>query len=254
MIGGWATMLQRWDNPETVRVRKYLTGTHLLLQAIDLETASTPSDLVWSSGPAHLVRYRPRGKSRHRVPVMLAYPPILRSYILDLVPGVSLVEYLLDEGFDVYLLDLGVPGYTDRRLTREHYVLGYLPRAVQEVQRCSGAEEITVVGHCMAGTMGAMYIAAVPEAPVRNLILVAAPIDFAPSQPGLLGAWTLWTRQRLLDPEPVASSPGSLTSTASAPTSRSGHGSPCAAGSTTESRSPAQASASGTETCSRTTR
>jgi polyhydroxyalkanoate synthase len=43
------------------------------------------------------------------VPVLLVYALILRPYILDLLPGNSLVEHLLGEGFDVYLLDWGCP-------------------------------------------------------------------------------------------------------------------------------------------------
>lgn len=200
----WSTTIQRWDNPETIRLRKYLTGTHLLLQALEVDTAATPNDVVWSRGPARLVRYRSGSPRRHPVPVMLAYPPILRSYILDLVPGTSLVEYLLAEGFDVYLLDFGVPGSADRQITLDDYVLDYFPTAVEKVGSTSEEGEVTVAGYCMAGSLAAMYAAATPAAPVRNLILVAAPIDFAPSPPGLLGAWTAWTRQPLFPPRGVA--------------------------------------------------
>ncbi|CAA9443693.1 MAG: Polyhydroxyalkanoic acid synthase [uncultured Rubrobacteraceae bacterium] len=41
--------------------------------------------------------------------MVLVYALILRPYIMDPVPGNSFVEYLFDEGFDVYLLDWGVP-------------------------------------------------------------------------------------------------------------------------------------------------
>jgi hypothetical protein len=47
-------------------------------------------------------------EKRLAVPVLLVYALILRPYVLDLVPGNSLVGYLVGEGFDVYLLDWGV--------------------------------------------------------------------------------------------------------------------------------------------------
>lgn len=208
MTASWATAIHRWDNPETVRLRKYLTGTHLLLQVVEVEAGATPKDEVWVKGPVRLFRYRTGGERTYDRPVVLAYPPLLRSFIVDLVPGVSLARYLVEEGFDVYLLDFGVPGYAERDIRLEDFVLGHLPAAVDEVLHASQADGVTLVGHCMAGTMGAMWAALSPDGPVRNLALVAAPVDFAPRRPGLLGSWTFWTRQRHLDPGPFAHAAG----------------------------------------------
>jgi polyhydroxyalkanoate synthase len=49
------------------------------------------------------------------------------------VPGNSFVEYLLEEGFDVYMLDWGIPDEEDKNLSFESYVLDYLPEAVEQV-------------------------------------------------------------------------------------------------------------------------
>ena len=104
-----------YDGPETVRLRKYATGTHVLLEEIDVETGATPREVVWSKSKAKLFRYlrpdeRPgEGLGRRRsVPVLLTYGFVLKPYVLDLVPGNSMVEYLVGEGFDVYMLDLGI--------------------------------------------------------------------------------------------------------------------------------------------------
>jgi len=116
-----ATLLgvDSYDNPETIRFKKYAMGLQLILQGTKIETGQTPKEVVWTKGKARLYRYE--SKREEKCPVLLVYALILRPYILDLVPGNSLVEYLVGEGFDVYMLDWGVPGDEDRNLSFEEY-------------------------------------------------------------------------------------------------------------------------------------
>ncbi|MEA2181354.1 MAG: poly[(R)-3-hydroxyalkanoate] polymerase subunit PhaC [Solirubrobacteraceae bacterium] len=185
------------DGPETIRMRKYATGTHVLLEKIGVETQATPRDVVWSSNKARLYRYRSAEAgdgNRREVPILLVYGFVLKSYILDLVRGNSLVESLVQEGFDVYLLDFGISGPEDSALSLEDLVLDYLPGAVQAVLETSGAAEITLFGQSQGGTLSAMYAALFPDGPLENLVLLSAPTDFAPRNPGPFGLWTHATR------------------------------------------------------------
>jgi hypothetical protein len=46
-----------YDGPETIRLRKYATGTHVLLEEIGVETGATPREAVWTKNKAKLFRY-----------------------------------------------------------------------------------------------------------------------------------------------------------------------------------------------------
>ena len=183
-----------YDNPESIRFRKYATGTHLVLESVRLESGRTPKEVVWAKSPAKLYRYEPAAEKKYPVPNLVVYVHILKPYILDLVPGNSLVEHLLAEGYDVYLLDWRIPSPDDKNLSFENYVLDYLPEAVEDVLENSSAEEYTLLGYCMGGTISAMYASLFHEKPLRNLVLLAAPKDFAPQEPGLMGLWTYVSR------------------------------------------------------------
>jgi polyhydroxyalkanoate synthase len=190
-----------YDGPETVRLRKYATGTHVLLEEIGIETGATPREVVWTKNKAKLYRYlspdESQGKGagqRRPVPVLLTYGFVLKPYILDLVPGNSLVEYLAGEGFDVYVLDFGISDAEDAGLSLEDLVLDYVRGAVQKVLETSGADEISLFGHSQGGTLCAMYASLFPGGPLKNLVLLSAPTEFAPLNPGLLGLWTLASR------------------------------------------------------------
>ncbi len=203
-----------YDGPETIRSRKYATGTHVLLQEIGVETGVTPREVVWSRNKARLYRYRRPGGGvgRRPVPVLLIYGFVLKPYVLDLVPGNSLVEYLVGEGFDVYMLDFGISGVEDAGLSLESFVLDYMHGAVEKVLETSGAEGISLFGQSQGGTLCAMYASLFPKGPLKNLVLLSTPTEFAPRNPGPLGFWTLSSRNggALFDPAVVPQFFGNL--------------------------------------------
>jgi polyhydroxyalkanoate synthase len=143
------------------------------------------------------------------VPIVLVYALINRPYVLDLLPGNSFVEFLVGQGFDVYLLDWGIPGDEDQDLSFEHYVLDYIPRAIAKVRRASGSATFSLLGYCMGGTMAAMYAALFPKDGIRNLILLTAPIDFTP---GALSLQGVWTSAKYFDADRLASAFGNIPS------------------------------------------
>jgi polyhydroxyalkanoate synthase len=215
--GGWSLGslgICNYDGPETIRSRKYATGTHVLLQEIGVETGVTPRTVVWSRNKARLYRYRwpDGGAGRRPVPVLLIYGFVLKPYVLDLVPGNSLVEYLVGEGFDVYMLDFGISGSEDAGLSLEDFVLDYMHGALEKVLETSGADEISLFGQSQGGTLCAMYASLFPERPLKNLVLLSAPTEFAPRNPGPLGFWTLSSRNggALFDPAVVPRFLGNL--------------------------------------------
>jgi polyhydroxyalkanoate synthase len=138
----------------------------------------TPKDVVWRRDRAELWRYR-GGAIRHDPPLVFVHSLVSRSYILDLRPGNSAVEFFLGQGLDVFLVDWGVPDERDAENTFETYVDEYLPRAVAAVRKETGCDEVTLAGYCLGGVFATLYASAYAHAGVRNLILLAAPFDFS---------------------------------------------------------------------------
>src|ERR687898_820629 len=122
---------------------KYSRGMRIVVEGAQADTGQTPKETVWTKNKAKVYHYAPNAQKKHPVPILMVYALINRPYILDLMPGNSFIEYLVDEGFDVYMLDWGIPGDEDKDLTFENYVLDYLPRAVKKVLRHSHSVEFT---------------------------------------------------------------------------------------------------------------
>lgn len=138
----------------------------------------TPHDVVWSEGNVELRRYRSDNPIRYRPPVLAFLGLVGRSYVFDLWKGNSIVQLLMEAGFDTFVLDWGVPDELDASNTLETYLQGYLPRAMRAVLAETGAKEVNLMTYCMGGCMALHALAAQPELPVRALITLATPVDF----------------------------------------------------------------------------
>jgi polyhydroxyalkanoate synthase len=169
---------------------------NVLLTQDDAAIGMTPKDEVWTWRSVTLYRYRSTQR-RHPVPVLLVFALINRPDIFDLRPGNSFVEFLLDEGFDVFLLDWGVPDDADADLGIEAYVCDALPWGVRETLRAAGQEEVSVVGWCIGGALTLMHSALEPDGPARNLVLLTTPVDTANSRYGR------WVARESFDPERI---------------------------------------------------
>jgi polyhydroxyalkanoate synthase len=151
-----------------------------ILTTEDAPIGITPRDVVWTHRKATLYRYR-SSRREHAVPVLLVFALINRPAIFDLRQGNSFVAFLLEEGFDVFLLDWGVPDDEDVDMGLEAYVCNELPWGIRETLRAAGADEVTLLGWCIGGTLCAMHCALARDNAVRNLVLLTTPIDTAGS-------------------------------------------------------------------------
>lgn len=168
------------------------------------KVGATPKDVVWKRGKAELWRYK-GGTIRYGPPLVIVHSLVSRSYILDLRPGNSTVEYLTKAGIDVFMLDWGVPDELDADNDLERYVQWYLPRALEAARQESGQEEVTLAGYCLGGLMVAFYAALFQEAPIRNLILMATPVDFSE-----MGAMVAALKEGRLNPDDLIDETGNV--------------------------------------------
>ena len=143
----------------------------------DLETGPTPKALIHGRGPFKLYHFLPARNEVYRVPLLLVMSLASRVYVLDLMKGQSLVEYLIDRGFDVYMIDWGVPRPADAALRLEDYVLDFLPECIEQVAAHSGGREVSLVGYSLGGMFASMYAALTPDGPLRNLVCFTTPVN-----------------------------------------------------------------------------
>jgi polyhydroxyalkanoate synthase subunit PhaC len=178
--------------------RRVLNAPSVFQLARETRVGTSHAEVVLREGTHKLLHYRRERPAAYAEPILFCYALVNRPYILDLQPDKSVVQQYLKQGFEVYLIDWGVPTDADRGLTLEHYVCGFLQRAVEWIHERQASDRLHLLGYCMGGTMAALFTALRPEL-VRSLTLLAAPIDFV----GHDALLNLWTDRRHFDVDAV---------------------------------------------------
>ena len=175
---------------------KMARGQQMLqrLKDEDVEIATADKDVVFRQDKTTLYHYKPVAKAAVGVPVLVAYGQVGRYTMTDLQEDRSMLRNLLALGVDVYAVDWGSPTRSDRWLTFEDYIDGYLDDCVEFIRRRHKLPSVNLLGICEGGVFSTCYAALYPER-VKNLILTITPIDFHQDQAegrknhGFLNLW-----------------------------------------------------------------
>jgi polyhydroxyalkanoate synthase subunit PhaC len=182
----------------------------ILLGPLDTDIGTTPYELVYQEDRVSLKYYRPE-TARLKIPLLLVHGLFHRETLLDLQPDRSIVQNLLKEGLEVYLVEWGSPTRRDQFLTLDDHINGYLDNMVEFIRRRHGEAKVNLMGVCLGGTFGVIYAALHPEK-IRNLITTVAPTHFDTPK-ALLHIWLKEIDvDRLVDA--FGNLPGNLVNTA----------------------------------------
>lgn len=159
-------------------IQRSIKGVDYFLSAAPAQGVSS-SEIIYRHGPAELRHYHPTTEEIYRIPLLIVSPPSNRGYFLDMLHGMSMAEFLLERGYDLYVLEWSPPRPEDKHLGLEDYTHGMIRECIKRVQIDSGVEDVNLAGYCFGGVLSAIYAAAHPDGPVSNLLFFTLPVDFS---------------------------------------------------------------------------
>ena len=156
---------------------KLTQGLNTLSALGEIDVGVSAKDCVHEEDNLCLYRYRSRIEKPHPVPLLIVYALVNRPYMADLQEGRSLIQGLLDAGMDVYLIDWGYPDDSDRYLSLDDYINGYIDHCVDLICEKHNLDKINLLGICQGGTFSLCYTA-LHQGKVCNLVTTVTPVDF----------------------------------------------------------------------------
>jgi len=179
-------------------------ASNVLLEPLETEIAPTPYEVVYQEDRVQLKYYKPAGPIRSKKPLLIVYALINRETMLDLQPGRSVVQKLLAEGIELYMVDWGYPTRMDRYQTIDDHVNGYMDNVVDFIRHRHHIPSVNLMGICMGGAFSVMYSAMHPEK-INTLVTTVTPTNFDTEQ-GLLHVW-----MKHIDADTLVDSVGNLS-------------------------------------------
>jgi polyhydroxyalkanoate synthase len=149
--------------------------------ALGENMAMTPGNVVHRNRLMELIQYEPQSTRVHKIPLLILPPWINKYYILDLQPKNSLIRYLVEQGFTVFVISWKNPDAAMENTTIEDYMdLGPL-EASDVIRDITGSETVNVMGYCIAGTLLALvlaYLAAKQDTRFGSATFMVSLLDF----------------------------------------------------------------------------
>jgi polyhydroxyalkanoate synthase subunit PhaC len=176
LVRGWQNLL---EDAERAASGKPPIGSENFVVGHDV--AITPGKIVYRNRLIELIQYAPTTSTVRPEPILIVPAWIMKYYILDLSPHNSLVKYLTDQGFTVFMISWKNPGPHDRGLGLDDYRTLGVMSALDVVNAMVPGQKVHAVGYCLGGTLLSIAAAAMArdgDERIGTLTLLAAQTDF----------------------------------------------------------------------------
>jgi polyhydroxyalkanoate synthase len=177
LVSGLQNLMEDWER--AISGKKPIGAEQFV---VGRDVAATSGKVIYRNHLIELIQYAPATDKVRPEPVLIVPVWIMKYYILDLSPRNSLVKYLTEQGFMVFMISWQNPGPEDRNLGMDDYRTLGVMAALDVVKSIVPNEKVHAVGYCLGGTLLSIAAAAMvreSDDRLKSITLLAAQTDFS---------------------------------------------------------------------------
>ncbi|WP_170329305.1 PHA/PHB synthase family protein [Ruegeria arenilitoris] len=144
--------------------------------------ATTPGDVVYRNRMMELIQYKPSTETVHETPIVLFPPWINKFYILDLKAQNSLIKWVTEQGYTLFVVSWVNPDESYADTGMEDYIQDGFLTAIEEAKKICKVKQVNAIGYCIAGTTLSLTLALMKhrgDKSVKSATLFTALTDFS---------------------------------------------------------------------------
>jgi polyhydroxyalkanoate synthase len=151
---------------------------------VGVNLATTPGKVILQNRLLEVIHYTPTASETYRTPILIVTPWINKFYILDLTPKKSMIKFLLDQGFDVYITSWKNPDETMADVGFDDYLTEGIGAAIEAVRSVAKSDKVHAAGYCIGGAALAAWMAwanrryAPKDVPVASATFFTTLVDY----------------------------------------------------------------------------
>jgi len=160
----------------------------LLIRQTDMDafevgrnTAVSEGAVIWQNDILQLIQYAPLTETVHAKPILFIPPWINKYYVLDLNPKKSMVKWLVEQGYTVFMISWVNPDERHGKLTWEDYMFEGASAAIDRALAETGQKSLHIGAYCVGGTLAGTllaYMGKTRDRRVASATFFAAQLDF----------------------------------------------------------------------------
>ncbi|WP_171228034.1 alpha/beta hydrolase [Ruegeria sp. HKCCA4008] len=144
--------------------------------------ATTPGEVIYRNRMMELIQYKPVTETVYETPIVLFPPWINKFYILDLKAQNSMIKWITEQGYTLFVVSWVNPDESYAETGMEDYIQDGFLTAIETAKKICKVKQVNAVGYCIAGTTLSLTLSLLKQRgdkSVKSATLFTALTDFS---------------------------------------------------------------------------